>query len=104
MPGAGWVARGYALAPEGNGKPGHVLTVRQRKILSVYRRFGDVPPSMREIGEAVGLSSVSSVSYQIHQLTELGYLTRHLGTARGGPQVTSVSPPRDHVPCGRTTA
>src|SRR5712692_11085741 len=48
--------------------PGHVLTWRQRKVLQVIResvqRRG-YPPSMREIGEAVGLTSTSSVSYQL---------------------------------------
>ena len=45
--------------------PDHVLTWRQRKVLQVIResvqRRG-YPPSMREIGEAVGLTSTSSVS------------------------------------------
>src|ERR1700693_4322538 len=48
--------------------PGHVLTWRQRKVLQVIRdsvqRRG-YPPSMREIGEAVGLTSTSSVTYQV---------------------------------------
>src|SRR5215475_2327666 len=51
--------------------PGHVLTWRQRKVLQVIRdsvqRRG-YPPSMREIGEAVGLTSTSSVSYQLSTL------------------------------------
>ncbi|MGH3094601.1 MAG: transcriptional repressor LexA [Streptosporangiales bacterium] len=34
------------------------------------------PPSMREIGEAVGLTSVSSVSHQLRKLQEKGYLRR----------------------------
>src|SRR5258708_34724534 len=45
--------------------PDHVLTWRQRKVLQVIResvqRRG-YPPSMREIGEAVGLTSTSSAS------------------------------------------
>jgi hypothetical protein len=55
----------------------HVLTWRQRKILQVIRdsvhRRG-YPPSMREIGEAVGLASTSSVSYQLSILERQGYL------------------------------
>src|SRR5215469_6000028 len=51
--------------------PDHVLTWRQRKVLQVIResvqRRG-YPPSMREIGEAVGLTSTSSVSYQLSTL------------------------------------
>jgi repressor LexA len=58
------------------------LTERQLKILEVIRdsiqRQG-VAPCFREIGEAVGLSSKSSVSYQISQLQELGYLRRSTG-------------------------
>jgi repressor LexA len=55
--------------------PGHVLTWRQRKVLQVIResvqRRG-YPPSMREIGEAVGLTSTSSVSYQLSTLQAKG--------------------------------
>ncbi|MDQ1587670.1 MAG: repressor LexA, partial [Microbacteriaceae bacterium] len=34
------------------------------------------PPSMREIGDAVGLSSLSSVTHQLNQLELSGYLRR----------------------------
>src|SRR5690606_17084876 len=34
------------------------------------------PPSMREIGDAVGLSSLSSVSHQMNQLETFGYIRR----------------------------
>jgi repressor LexA len=55
------------------------LTARQRKVLEVIRdavaRRG-YPPSMREIGEAVGLTSPSSVSHQLSTLTRKGYLRR----------------------------
>src|SRR5215472_9564555 len=65
--------------------PDHVLTWRQRKVLQVIResvqRRG-YPPSMREIGEAVGLTSTSSVSYQLSTLQKLGYLRRDAGRPR----------------------
>jgi repressor LexA len=65
--------------------PDHVLTWRQRKVLQVIRdsvqRRG-YPPSMREIGEAVGLTSTSSVSYQLSVLQEKGYLRRDAGRPR----------------------
>jgi repressor LexA len=65
--------------------PGHVLTWRQRKVLQVIRdsvnRRG-YPPSMREIGEAVGLTSTSSVSYQLSTLQSKGYLRRAAGRPR----------------------
>ena len=60
--------------------PDRVLTWRQRKILRVIRdsvqRRG-YPPSMREIGDAVGLASISSVSYQLAALERKGYLRRN---------------------------
>jgi repressor LexA len=65
--------------------PDHVLTWRQRKVLQVIResvqRRG-YPPSMREIGEAVGLTSTSSVSYQLSTLQNKGYLRRDAGRPR----------------------
>src|SRR3984893_9751187 len=65
--------------------PDHVLTWRQRKVLQVIRdsvqRRG-YPPSMREIGEAVGLTSTSSVSYQLSTLQRKGYLHRDVGRPR----------------------
>src|SRR5881409_3243901 len=55
------------------------LTPRQRKVLEVIRdsvqRRG-YPPSMREIGEAVGLTSTSSVSHQLRTLQRKGFLLR----------------------------
>lgn len=55
------------------------LTPRQRKVLEVIRdaveRRG-YPPSMREIGEAVGLTSPSSVAHQLHTLERLGLIRR----------------------------
>src|SRR5919197_110578 len=55
------------------------LTARQRKVLEVIRdwveRFG-YPPSVREIGDAVGLTSTSSVAHQLRMLERKGYLRR----------------------------
>ena len=55
------------------------LTLRQKRVLEVIRdwveRFG-YPPSVREIGEAVGLTSTSSVAYQLRALEKRGYLRR----------------------------
>ncbi|MDC5698719.1 transcriptional repressor LexA [Intrasporangium calvum] len=58
---------------------GDRLTVRQRRVLEVIRNSVDrrgYPPSMREIGDAVGLSSPSSVSHQLNALVAKGYLRR----------------------------
>jgi repressor LexA len=58
---------------------GRRLTPRRRQIVEVIddsvRRNG-YAPSMREIGEAVGLASTSSVSYQLSVLEQDGYLSR----------------------------
>jgi repressor LexA len=55
------------------------LTARQRKVLEVIRdsveRRG-YPPSMREIGEQVGLASSSSVAHQLATLERKGFLRR----------------------------
>jgi len=55
------------------------LPIRQKEVLEVIRtwveRFG-YPPSVREIGEAVGLTSTSSVAYQLRALEQKGYLRR----------------------------
>jgi len=55
------------------------LTSRQRRILEVIKdaveRHG-YPPSIREIGEAVGLTSTSSVAYQLKVLQEKGFLRK----------------------------
>lgn len=82
--------------------PSHVLTWRQRRVLQVIResvqRRG-YPPSMREIGEAVGLTSTSSVSYQLSTLQGKGYLRRDPNRPRavevrlpGKPPVRAEAP------------
>ena len=61
-------------APDGDG-----LTARQRLVLQTIRKSVDqrgYPPSMREIGEAVGLTSPSSVKHQLGVLERKGYLRR----------------------------
>ena len=75
------------VVPETPDKPDpdHVLTWRQRKVLQVIRESVQkrgYPPSMREIGEAVGLTSTSSVSYQLSTLQKKGYLHRDVGRPR----------------------
>ena len=80
--GAGPVDRGNAATvsafPDPPAEAGG-LTPRQRKVLEVIRdwveRFG-YPPSVREIGDAVGLTSTSSVHHQLRTLERKGYLRR----------------------------
>jgi len=55
------------------------LTERQRTILDVIRASvtsRGYPPSIREIGDAVGLTSTSSVAHQLRTLERKGYLRR----------------------------
>ena len=55
------------------------LTPRQRAILSTIRESVEqrgYPPSVREIGEGVGLTSSSSVAHQLATLERMGYLRR----------------------------
>jgi repressor LexA len=69
----------------GHSGPAHVLTVRQRKVLQVIRESVEkrgYPPTMREIARAVGLSSTSSVAYQLETLQSKGYLHRDAGRPR----------------------
>ena len=56
-----------------------VLTTRQRAILDViisHVNERGFPPSMREIGETVGLRSPASVKFHLDNLQNAGYLKR----------------------------
>jgi repressor LexA len=86
------------------------LSDKQLAILEMIQRAvatRGYPPSMREIGDAVGLSSLSSVTHQLNQLELSGYLRRDpnrpralevlieldlLDQAREGGPVVSDSP------------
>jgi repressor LexA len=67
------------------GPAGDGLTPVRRKIVRVIeesmRRRG-YSPSMREIGDAVGLASTSSVAHQLSVLQAQGYLVREPGRPR----------------------
>lgn len=55
------------------------LSEKQRAILEFIQGSVSIhgyPPSMREIGDAVGLASLSSVTHQLNQLELSGYLRR----------------------------
>ena len=81
------------------------LTERQRTILNVIRASvtsRGYPPSIREIGDAVGLTSTSSVAHQLRTLERKGYLRRDPNRPRavdvrgaddvlGAPPVTDVA-------------
>jgi LexA DNA binding domain len=94
--------------------PGHVLTWRQRKILQVIRDSvldRGYPPSMQEIADAVGLTSTSSVLYQLSVLQRTGYLHRAAGRPRSmevrlpgrppvRPQGAVIAQQREATPSG----
>src|ERR1700758_4915051 len=69
----------FALMSDSSDKPHPGLTQRQRTILDVIRASVTTrgyPPSIREIGDAVGLTSTSSVAHQLRTLERKGYLRR----------------------------
>lgn len=66
--------------PLPDGPPGgDGLTARQRRVLETIQQAVErrgYPPSLREIGEAVGLTSPSSVAHQLTSLERKGFLRR----------------------------
>lgn len=62
------------------------LSERQRKILQFIVNFvseNEFPPTIREIGEQVGISSTSVVNYNLAKLEELGLISRRKEVSRG---------------------
>ena len=70
------------------------LSARQVKILSAIQegiQNNGYPPSIREIGEAAGLSSSASVQYQLKALEEAGFIRRDASLGRAIEVVESDS-------------
>lgn len=62
------------------------LSERQSKILSFLKTFtldNGYPPTIREIGKAVGISSTSVVNYNLDALQRAGYIYRDRTVSRG---------------------
>ena len=81
------------------------LTPRQQRVLATIKDAIEkrgYPPSMREIGEAVGLTSSSSVAHQLKTLEEKGFLKRDPKRPRALevflPEVMAA---RRSIGCGR---
>ena len=76
-----------------------MLSSREEQVLQIVRagvaRRG-YPPSIREIGDAVGLRSTSSVAYHLKALQEKGYLYRDPGR----PRTVELLPPDPFFPGG----
>lgn len=92
--------------PEQNdeaAQPGDPLTARQQRIMDSIRANIEAkgyPPTMREIGAAVGLASPSSVKYQLRILEEKGYLRRDPVSTRAIEVIDQSSAPSAPAPGG----
>jgi len=95
------------------GPATRALTGRQRAVLECIRASLDergYPPTMREIGAAVGLTSPSSVKHQLEALERKGYVRRDPNRPRALEIVhaddarvvaTAVPAPDDDAPTAR---
>lgn len=62
------------------------LSERQEKILEFFYEFqeeNNYPPTIREIGKAVDISSTSVVNYNLNRLEEMGFIERERTVSRG---------------------
>ena len=85
----------------GNRRRRKSLSAKQVAILEVIQHSVSsrgYPPSMREIGDAVGLSSLSSVTHQLNQLELAGYLRRDPNRPRALEVLIELPGTRDRAP------
>lgn len=78
------------------------LTERQRQVLEFIRQKvaeRGYPPSVREIGEAIGLNSPSTVHSHLNSLVEAGYIKRDPSKPRA---IMVVEPGEEPVRSSRT--
>lgn len=76
------------------------LSDRQRGILKYIQQYVDergYPPSIREIGDRVGISSTSVVDYNLRALERDGYIRRDREVSRGLEIVGGSRTPRQPV-------
>jgi repressor LexA len=82
-----------------------VLTTRQREILDYLKQAlneKSYPPTVREIGLAIGLSSSSTVQNHLNTLERKGYIRRDAAKSRAIELVEKKSPDRrDQAALGR---
>jgi repressor LexA len=100
---------GATVHPLPDGRPDeNGLTPRQRKVLEVIRDSvagRGYPPTIREIGDAVGLTSTSSVSHQLSMLQRKGFLRRDPSRPRAvDVRLPGTAPDGPGQPAGRTPA
>ncbi len=80
------------------------LSERQRRIIEYIQEFtlrNGYPPTIRQIGDAVGISSTSVVNYNLNALERAGYLTRDRTISRG---IRLVSPEQRLTPWDKLVA
>ena len=73
-----------------------MLNDRAREILSYIRSFQrehDMPPTIREIGKAFGISSTNGVRYYLTMLERAGYLKHRSGVSRGYSLLSPMQSP-----------
>ncbi len=87
-----------ADAPESQTISPRQVTILKFIRESVQRR--GYPPSLREIAQAVGLASQSTVSYHLSVLVKKGYLSRGPGMPRTTVELPSSHNPVDPAPAG----
>ena len=88
------------LAAEERGIHMAKLTKMQQKIYDyIAQAIQDqgYPPSVREIGEAVGLKSPSTVHFHLKHLEELGVIGKQAGKGRA---LTLAQPMQGEMPDG----
>jgi repressor LexA len=77
------------------------LSDRQERILEYIRTYVEAnryPPTIREIGKAVDISSTSVVKYNLERLQEKGYIERSVEVSRGLRLTDSPAPQRSAPP------
>lgn len=83
-----------AMMTSSESRPLKPLTEKQQAILEFITRSVEArgyPPSMREIGDAVGLSSLSSVTHQLSRLELAGHIRRDPNRPRALEVLTELA-------------
>jgi repressor LexA len=75
--------------------------VRMLEFIRAYLKEHSYPPTIREIGKAVGIPSTSVVKYNLERLQEKGYIVRSGEVSRGlrlkdGPSFGAETPGNGH--------
>ncbi|WP_369808051.1 transcriptional repressor LexA [Leucobacter chinensis] len=88
------------MATDAQRDPKKVLTEKQLAILEFISREVETqgyPPSMREIGDAVGLASLSSVTHQLGRLELAGFIRRDPKRPRALEVLTELASVHDSI-------